>query len=300
MYIRRLQDMRELDWQILYELHRMPHLTNVAKMLYVTQPSLTKRLKNMEEEFGVDIVNRTPKGLEFTEAGNYLAGRAEIYLKFKQDTEEGLKELMSGTKEVLRLGSAYTFSKYNLRGMLDPFTESHPGLMYQIVNKQSDILYQMVLDGQLDAAFVRGDYGDNDNRVRLEPTPGYLVTRQPVETARLPEMNRIIYQTGRSTTAVLNKWWRDRFGDVPVREGMTAGYIDFALNLLVNEGDYLIMFMPGSQLEPTRNATGLSIVPVYYSDGTPVTRGTWFVFNSDKRISRVLEDFIGYVKKNKF
>ena len=59
--------MKDSDWEILYELYRNPNMTKVANLLYMTQPSLTKRLQHMESEFQVTIVNRTPKGLEFTE-----------------------------------------------------------------------------------------------------------------------------------------------------------------------------------------------------------------------------------------
>ena len=54
--------MRDTDWQILQALYKNPNMTKVANSFYMTQPSLTKRLKQMEEEFGVTIVNRTPKG----------------------------------------------------------------------------------------------------------------------------------------------------------------------------------------------------------------------------------------------
>ena len=63
-------------------------MTRVANLLYMTQPSLTKRLQHMEAEFQVDIVNRTPKGLEFTPEGEFLATRAAKYLDFLKETKE--------------------------------------------------------------------------------------------------------------------------------------------------------------------------------------------------------------------
>ena len=55
--------MRDTDWIILDELHKNPNITKVAAKLYITQPTLTKRLQAMEEEFQVRIVNRSTKGL---------------------------------------------------------------------------------------------------------------------------------------------------------------------------------------------------------------------------------------------
>ena len=47
--------MKDSDWLILSELYKNPNMTKVADLLYTTQPSMTKRLQHMEEEFGVEI-----------------------------------------------------------------------------------------------------------------------------------------------------------------------------------------------------------------------------------------------------
>lgn len=65
--------MKDFDWELLHELYKNPNLTKVANVLYITQPTLTKRLQHIEAEFDVTIVERTPKGLEFTPEGKYLA-----------------------------------------------------------------------------------------------------------------------------------------------------------------------------------------------------------------------------------
>lgn len=284
--------MRDLDWKIIYELYKNPNLTQVAKFLYVTQPTLTKRLKHVEEELGVEIVNRTPKGLSLTEAGRYLGAKAEKYLRFRREIDEDLQNMLLNKKECLNIGSAYTFSKYNLRAILDPFAESHPNISYRISNKQSDILYKMLLDGTIDAAFVRGNYTQGVGCVRLQSTYGNLVTRKPVEISQLPQMNRVMFQTSGRTTELLDAWWKDWFGDTACRESVTAGYIDFALNSLMNDNDYLLCFLPKGAEENR----GLVLTPLAMRDGTPVERSTWFLYRNEKRISRALEEFISYVE----
>ena len=42
------QIMKDTDWEILYRLYETPNMTKVADMLYISQPSLTKRVKSME------------------------------------------------------------------------------------------------------------------------------------------------------------------------------------------------------------------------------------------------------------
>ena len=85
--------MKDTDWEILCELYKNPNMTKVANLLYITQPSLTKRIQHMEEEFQVTIVNRTTKGLEFTKEGAYLAEQARKYLDFLGETRDTLKEM---------------------------------------------------------------------------------------------------------------------------------------------------------------------------------------------------------------
>ena len=74
--------MNDLDWKILLELYKTKNITKAANRLYMTQPALTKRLKQIEAQFQVKIVMRTTKGVEFTEEGEYLSQKAQDYMYF--------------------------------------------------------------------------------------------------------------------------------------------------------------------------------------------------------------------------
>lgn len=106
--------MKDFDWEILCELSKNPNLTKVANVLYITQPSLTKRLQHIEAEFDVTIVQRTPKGLEFTPEGKYLAEQAEVYMRFLKQTRSHLVQMQVDSTPSIAIGSAYTFSKCGL------------------------------------------------------------------------------------------------------------------------------------------------------------------------------------------
>lgn len=285
--------MRDLDWRILYELYRNPNLTQVAKLLYLTQPTLTKRLKQIEEELDTSIVDRTPKGLILTEAGGYLGRKAGEYLRFREEIDEELQKHKENKVDYLNIGSAYTFTKYLLRPLLDQFTQNHPGVNFRIANKQSNILHQMLLDGTIDAAFVRGDYTQGVSRVPVAPDFGFIVTKAPIQMDRLPKMNRIMYQTSEKTAGLLDTWWEDWFGEEKYRESGSAGYVDFALNSIMSEDDYALCFFPNEEKAPQ----DFTVTPMKMRDGSRVMRNTWFLYRSEKRISYVLEEFIRYIEK---
>ena len=284
--------MKDSDWEILHELYKNPNMTKVANLLYMTQPSLTKRLQHMEAEFQVDIVNRTPKGLEFTQEGEYLAERAAKYLEFLKETKSKLEELKDKSKDSILIGSSYTYSKYTLTDILVKYTAGHPNTTFEIINEQSNILFRKMLEDSIDVGFIRGDYDGPVHKTLVGQNQAYLVTKEPVDYEELPKMQRIAYKTNDRTKELLDGWWEDHFRtEAPA--GMAVGYIDFAWQLIDKGLGYACCFLP----ENFQNEYNLCLTPLERKDGTKVIRNTWFVYSKNKRISKTLEVFIVYIEK---
>ena len=71
---------RQSDWMLLCSLYQYKSITKASEVLYMTQPAITKRLKQLESEFGIQIAQRNAKGLVFTSKGEYLAKYAQRML----------------------------------------------------------------------------------------------------------------------------------------------------------------------------------------------------------------------------
>lgn len=284
--------MKDSDWEILYELHKNPNMTKVANLLYMTQPSLTKRIQHMEEEFQIQIVNRTPKGLEFTREGDFLAEKAEEYLKFLKKTREELKGMKEKSKGEIVIGSSYTFSKYSLSDLLLAYRRDHPNINFSIINEQSNVLFRKMLDESIDVGFIRGDYEGVVNRRLIGKDAAYLVTKEPVTFEELPSMQYLGYKTNDRTMELLHAWWEERFeNEFP--SGMVVGYVDVAWQLIARGVGYTICFLPAH----FENEHHLCLTPLETQDGRPVTRNTWFLYSKNKRLSPHLEEFVTYVEK---
>lgn len=284
--------MKDSDWEILYELYKNPNMTKVANLLYITQPSLTKRLQHMETEFQVTIVNRTPKGLTFTPEGKYLGEQAKRYLEFMQKTKQTLKEMQESENNVITIGSSYTFSKYTLSDLLIEYRKLHPNTEFNVVNDQSNILFRKMLEGSIDVGFIRGDYEGAVNRTLIGRNQAYLVTREPVDFEKLPELSGIGYKTNDRTKELLGAWWKNYFGENPPAN-MVVGYIDVAWQLIHKGLGYTICFLPDN----FSNEYNLCLTPLTNRDGSGVYRNTWFVYSKNKRQSKPLEDFIRYIEE---
>ncbi len=283
--------MKDSDWKIIYELHKTANLTKTANLLYMTQPTLTKRLKQIESEWGCTIVDRTPKGLNFTSEGNFLAEQAKKYLDFFDYTKNELNRLKEASLTELVIGASYTYSKYSLADVLVPFQLTHPNIYFRILNDSSDALYRQVLDGSVDVGFLRGDYDGPVNRTLLDKTCGFLVTKDPVNLSELSAMHRLDYKTNEKTTDILTRWWESRF-DTAYPSGMMVGHIDGAWKLIYEGMGYALVFLP----ENFENRFNLTLSPLIWPDDTPVTRNTWFVYPKEKRLPEKLMDFIKYTE----
>lgn len=284
--------MRDSDWEILYELYKNPNMSKVASLLFMTQPSLTKRLQNMESEFHVTIVNRTPQGLEFTAEGEFLAKQAKTYLDFMKETNRGLDELKESAKESIVIGSSYTYSKYTLTDVLYQYNQTYSNVNFHIVNDQSNLLFRKLLEGVIDVGFIRGDYEGAVNKVLIDQNQAYLITKEKVDFSQLPNLQRIAYSTNDRTRELLDEWWQDRY-ETAMPSGMEVGFIDFAWQLISKGPGYTSCFLPNNFV----NEYNLCLTPLTKKDGSPVIRNTWFIYPKNKRKSKMLEDFIHYVER---
>ena len=283
--------MKDSDWLILSELYKTPNMTKVAELLYTTQPSMTKRLQHMEEEFGVAIVRRTSKGLVFTQEGEYLCHQAEIYLRFLEETRRELDRMKHTVGSVIRIGSSYTYSKFGLSELILQYQSQHPEVHFQVITEGSDSLFRRMLDGTIDVAFLRGDYDGSLNKVLVERSNAYVVTNAPVALSNLKTMTRIGYSTNRQTQKQLDDWYTEQFGE-PAPANISVGYIDVAWQLVERGAGYVCCFVP----ERYEGRKRLFLTPMCHRDGTPVCRSTWFSYPKSKRLPKIQTDFIHFVK----
>ena len=285
--------MKDSDWVILHELYLTPNLTRAANKLFMTQPSLTKRLQRMEEEFGITIVDRTPKGLEFTPEGRFLAQQAETYLHFMSSLRSRLKAMTTEAGQNIIVASSYTFSKTELPELLMEYKQLHPSVQFTVVTEQSGILFRKVIDGEVDAAIIRGDYEGPVERTCIGTAQGYLVSRKPIAASELPCQPRISYQTNEKTRELLEAWWKEHYSaEMPA--GMNVGYIDVALQLACKGLGYMLCFLPPEY----QNADALCMTPLLHNDGTPLVRRTWLVHSEKARFaSETVKDFIRYIQQ---
>jgi DNA-binding transcriptional LysR family regulator len=130
-------------------------VSEAAGVLFVTQPALTARIKNLERELGVDLFVRTPRGMRLTAEGRAFRAHAQRATQALAEGRQLLRELREGRVGELRVGAAPAISTYVLPLVLRSFQESFPNVHLVVRTGHSEEVLELVLREQVHVGLVR-------------------------------------------------------------------------------------------------------------------------------------------------
>ena len=104
------------------------HFTRAAEALYLTQPSVSAAIQNLEGEFGMQLFHRIGRRVELTQAGRLLQGKAQQILDQIGLTKRALQELKDLHQGELILGASQTIGNYWLPRFISQFKHQYPGI----------------------------------------------------------------------------------------------------------------------------------------------------------------------------
>ncbi|HBX23203.1 MAG TPA: hypothetical protein DEF34_06195 [Desulfotomaculum sp.] len=128
--------------------------TRAAEELYMTQPAISKNIKQIEEFYGVVLFRRIGNHIELTEAGNKLLQFANDILKLADEAKEALNEgkLQAEEKIVLSVGS--TVGVYILPLVLKKFIKKYPKVQFTIEISNAQKILDQFVEGSIDMGII--------------------------------------------------------------------------------------------------------------------------------------------------
>ncbi len=133
---------------------RQGHMTRAAKALHLTQPALSAQLSKLEDELGQSLFDRTPKGMELTEAGEVFLQFVEPVLARLDEGKRALAELAGLKLGTLSIGGGATATNYLLPHLVARFHHAHPRIRFFVREQASQGVIEAVLGGELDIGVV--------------------------------------------------------------------------------------------------------------------------------------------------
>jgi DNA-binding transcriptional LysR family regulator len=131
------------------------NLTRAAQRLYVSQPALTKQVKQLEQLLGVRLFTRSRTGMTLTEPGQTLADRAPTVLSGWDSVFRETKSTASRAAQVLRVGFIASAANESTQRIIAAFTARRPGWRVDMRQTSWGKPDAGLLTGDADAALLR-------------------------------------------------------------------------------------------------------------------------------------------------
>jgi DNA-binding transcriptional LysR family regulator len=209
------------------EVAQRQNLSRAAEALFVSQPTLTARLQNLEASLGERLFVRTRRGMRLTEAGETFLPFAEHAVRALADGRERLAELRRGAAGRLVLGAPPTVTAYALPGLLARFHALHPSVRLTVKTGTSEEILEMVVHDQVQLGIMRALAHPD-----VVSVPFYADTLVLIAGPAHP-----LVEQGRVRLA-------DLAGEVLVLFGRSSSFLEFTTAVLRQAGA-----MPGSVME---------------------------------------------------
>ena len=131
-------------------------ISNAARKLFVSQPTISMKISELEEHYQVKLLERTNKGVKPTEEGLFVYREGQKLLSMAQNMERQLNEKKDCCFEELHVGSSSTFGGYILPCRIMQFQDLNPHYRINLnIRSNSQVLAQL-LAGTIDVGFVEG------------------------------------------------------------------------------------------------------------------------------------------------
>lgn len=279
----------------LQKLAREKSFSRTSKELGISQPTVTMRIKALEDEIGQKLVLRTGQKAVLTPEG-------EVFLSY---IDRALKVLQSGVDEIaanegqriLSIAGTSTINSFILPVRLQKFQRFNSGIQLRISTGSSNNIVKMVIDGIVEIGLVRGPVKEDKNILAYElyPEEMRLTARKDHPLAKLKQVTYehlkneplLIYGQNSATSAMI----RDNFSKFAIQPNITMELehiVTVKKMVLAGMG---IAFLPEMSVREHLEAGQLQTIPL---DGPSIRRHT-FLVTSTQPLSPTAKLFIQFL-----
>ena len=298
-----------------YEVYKERSFTKAAQNLYISQPSLSARIKKIEEIIGEPLFDRSTTPLQLTEVGKVYIEAAEEITQIEQRVENYINDLAGLKTGNLAVGASTLFAAYVVPSLITQFNQKFPDVHIQLIEGNTAELEEMLGSNALDFVIDNYHYDSILYNKELYCEENILLA-VPKHFAVNEElgMYQLSYKNIKNKNYLSRKYPAvplGRFADIPfimltqgndtrTRGDRLCRNVGFKPNIVLEFNQHSTAYMASStQLGATFISDILvSQLPafenlVYYKlDGEEAKRKVFFYYKTHKYKTRVMEEFI--------
>ncbi len=123
-----------------------------SEKLHLTQPAVSKRIAQLEEQLGHRLLDRMARSVSLTEAGKLLLPYAKQILSSIDETQQAMNDLSGETSGQLRLAISHHIGLHRLPGVLKSYVAKYPKVCINIEFMDSEVAYEGIQHAKFDIA----------------------------------------------------------------------------------------------------------------------------------------------------
>jgi len=142
--------------KVFYTVAQRLSFTKAAVELYITQPAITKHIKELELQLNAQLFRRNGNSIQLTTAGKILVQYAEKIFQTYTELETELAQLNNLEAGTVHIGASTTVAQTILPKLLAMFKKTYPAVTFTFTQGNTDLITQLVLAEKIDIAIVEG------------------------------------------------------------------------------------------------------------------------------------------------
>ena len=171
-------------YRIFYEVVTTGNITKAAKELMISQPAISKAIKNLEEQLGGSLFIRTKRGVILTEEGKEFYKYIKQGIEYIRGAENKFTELVNLEVGCIKIGISSTLTKEFLLPYLEDFHNLYPKIDIQIITNMTHELFPKLRNGLIDMIILNlndKNYGEDINIIKCKKITNCFIVNKSYE-----------------------------------------------------------------------------------------------------------------------
>lgn len=144
--------------QVFVTVAEKKNFTRAAEKLHMTQPAVSQYIRQLEEEIGTRLLERTNKYVRLNKAGEIVYHHAKEILGIYTKMQHLVDDLIHQTKGSLSIGASFTFGEYVLPQLIAQLRHTYPDIQASVLIGNTAKIADLVMAHQLDIGIVEGAF----------------------------------------------------------------------------------------------------------------------------------------------
>lgn len=284
------------DLIILINIHKNRSISETSRKLFLSQPAITYRLRNLEKELGIKILNRHSDGVSFTDQGMYLLEYSKKTIQDYENLKSSIKKINNDISGKINIYVSTVFAKYYLASILKNFNKEFPDIDVNLNTYSScELDSELIREHKADIIIRRGDMEYDGSKVILAEEPYGIVSKTPINLSQLKSKTFINYDTSVESNEIFWNWCETVLKNKHFEKIIQVNSIEASLDLVSQDLGWTML--PKIHLSNFKN---LFFYPITDEAKKVVKRQNILLYdtNSENLATKIFVDFVTQCMSN--